>query len=170
MNLTTNKLPDNARVWVYQSTRRLNGDEVILIESAMNHFIDEWTSHRQEVKGSGHVVYNRFIIMLADEEEVKLGGCSIDSSVRFIKKLEQKFNVNFFDRLNIAYKQGNDILSCSRDEFEQLLKKGVVDDNTIVFNNLVQTKLQLLTKWEVPYRESWHKNLAVSHTPFSSLL
>lgn len=170
MDWLNNKLPDSARVWVYQSTRRLNGDEVILMEGVLNNFIDAWTSHKMEVNGAGYIGYNRFVILLADDEQVKLGGCSIDSSVHFIKGLEQEFGTHFFDRLNIAYKQGSEVLSCAPDEFEQLLKKGTVNDDTIVFNNLVQNKLELRTKWEVPYRQSWQRNLALTHTSFNSLL
>ncbi len=168
--MITNSLPGNSRVWVYQSTRELEETEAQQAVQLINSFADEWTSHKMEVAGSGHLLYNRFVVLMADEEAVKLGGCSIDSSVRFVKALEQKFGTSFFDRLHIAFKLGDKIQSCHQQEFEELIQKGIVNDDTIVFNNLVQTKDEFLTKWEIPYRNSWHKDLSIAHTSFKSVL
>jgi hypothetical protein len=45
-----------------------------------------------------------------------------------------------------------------------------VNDDTIVFNNLVQTKRDFEAKWQVPYKDSWLKNLETTHTSFSTML
>lgn len=163
-------LPENARIWVYQSNRKLKTEEVLDLQVHLGDFVSRWTSHKIGVAGSGHLLYNRFVVFMADEEAVKLGGCSIDSSVRFLKETQRRIQTDFFDRLSIAYRKGNEVESCTPPEFQKLVEAGVIQDETLVFNNLIQTKKELFTHWEIPYRDSWHKNLAVSHTPFSSLL
>ena len=168
--MNDNELPMGSKVWVYQSTRKLEPHETIHIISAINAFVYDWTSHKAGVRGSGEFLYNRFVVLMADEESVKVGGCSIDSSVHFIKSLERKYDTGFFDRLNIAYKKGDEVYSCPQEEFEQLTRKGIVNDETIVFNNLVQNKQEFLTKWEVPFKDSWHKTLFLTHTSFNSVL
>ncbi|MBL0308600.1 MAG: ABC transporter ATPase [Bacteroidetes bacterium] len=165
-----NKLPETARVWVYQSQRKLKPEEAATIQVCLNDFLENWTSHKIGVVGTGQLVYNRFLVLMADEDMVKLGGCSIDSSMHFIKAIQQKINTDFFNRLSLAYKVGDDVESCSPEEFKSLVDKGIIHDETIVFNNLIQTKQEFITGWEIPYKDSWHKNLAVSNTPFSSLL
>mgnify|MGYP003345907228 CR=1 FL=1 len=107
MQMINNHLPDNARVWVYQSVRKLNLAEVITLKQRLNVFVEQWTSHKEEVAGWADILHDRFIVLMADEEQVKLGGCSIDSSVRFVKALENEFQTKFFDRWNIAYKNGH---------------------------------------------------------------
>lgn len=168
--MVNNNLPHNARTWVYQSTRKLSLAEGISIRQRINGFVEQWTSHKANVMGWGDLLYDRFIILMADEEHVSLGGCSIDSSVRFIKGLEVEFQTRFFDRWNIAYRKGNEVLSAGREEFIKLLEAGEITDDTIIFNNLVQTKQDLLQKWQVPYRESWVKEIALTNTSFHSLL
>lgn len=168
--MVNNNLPLTARTWVYQSTRKLTMAESIVARQRINSFIEQWTSHKIEVTGWGDLLYDRFVILMADEEQVKLGGCSIDASVRFIKSLESDLQTNFFDRWNIAYKKGNEVLSAGRNEFARLLETGEITDETIIFNNLLHTKKELLEKWQIPYKESWLKNVTLTNTPFSSLL
>jgi hypothetical protein len=40
-----------------------------------------------------------------------------------------------------------------------LLKQGKINTETIVFNNLAQNVTELQTKWEVPFKDSWHIQL-----------
>jgi len=73
--------------------------------------------------------------------------------------LEQEFNIRLFDRFNFAYREGNEVLSLPRHDFEELLKQGKLNKESIVYNNLVQTLTELETKWEVPFKDSWHIRL-----------
>jgi len=81
-----------------------------------------------------------------------------------MKDIEQQFGINLFDRFNLAYRSDEQILSVPRHTFEGLISNKTIDANTIVFNNMVQNLAELETKWEVPFKDSWHVQL------FSSLL
>ena len=76
-----------------------------------------------------------------------------------MKRLEQEFNIALFDRFNLAYREGNEIVSVPRHSFEEMLKQGKINKQTIVFNNMVQNLAELQTKWEVPFKDSWHIQL-----------
>lgn len=168
--MINNKLNMGSRVWVYQSKRALTPAEAPAISNRVREFVNRWTSHKVGVEGDGILAYDRFVILMADESAVHVGGCSIDSSVHFIKSLEQEFNTSFFDRWNIAYKKDGLVHSCDRNELERLVNTGEVHDDTIVFNNLITTKQQLLNEWEIPFKNSWLKNLPAAHTSFNSIL
>ena len=150
---------ENSRVWVYQSARELSADETGQIQALLNDFTTGWTAHNNQLKAQAEIRYNRFVILTVDESQAGASGCSIDKSVNFIKQLEQHFNISLLDRFNLAYKAGNEVLSAPRAEFEELLKTGAVDINTIVFNNMVQTTDEIKNKWEVPFKDSWHAQL-----------
>src|SRR6185312_16880484 len=105
------------------------------------------------------VRYNRFLILIVDENQAGASGCSIDKSVNFMKQVEQQYGINLFDRFNMAYREGEKVLSAPRHEFEELLRSGKINSQTIVFNNLVQDLQQLENKWEVPFKDSWHPQL-----------
>ncbi len=171
MNTTlTNSLSPKSRVWIYQSTKEFTPEQAAAISEKITAFVNQWTAHKMEVTGAGGLLYNRFVVLMADESEVGVSGCSVDSSVNFIRQLGSGFNANFFDRWNIAYKKGNDVVSCSRDEFESLVATGDIKPETVVFNNLVQTKAEFETKWQVSYKDSWLQNLAPADKSFGIIL
>ena len=76
-----------------------------------------------------------------------------------MKQVEQHFGINLFDRFNLAYRNGEEILSVPRHTFEELLTNKTIKADTTVFNNMVQTLNDLQTKWEVPFKDSWHARL-----------
>lgn len=170
MYLINNQLSPASRVWVYQSSRDFTTAESVIISNKINSFINQWTSHKLDVTGHGSLHYNRFIVLMADETHVGLGGCSVDSSVHFIRQLEKDFNTKLLDRWRIAYKHEDTIKTCSREELEHLITTGEVNDETIVFNNLVQTKSEFETQWHQAFKHSWLKNLSAAHTSFNSIL
>jgi hypothetical protein len=150
---------ENSRVWIYQSDRELNNAEVANLQQQLDSFATGWTAHNHLLKAKAEIRYNRFIILVVDESQAGASGCSIDKSVNYMKQVEQQFGINLFDRFNLAYRSGGEILSAPRDEFEALLKNKVITVDTIVFNNLAQTLAELENKWEVPFKESWHARL-----------
>lgn len=165
-----NLLPSHSKVWVYQSVNPFTETEAQIISEKVKQFVRQWTAHKEQVTGDGFVLYNRFVVLMADESAVGVSGCSMDASVHFIKGLANEFNTDFFDRWNIAYMENDKVVSCNRADFEKLVESGTVNDDTFVFNNLVQTKKDFETNWKVPYAKSWLKNLVQTHTSFSSVL
>jgi hypothetical protein len=150
---------EQSRVWIYQSDRELYDEQVKQLHEILNNFTAEWTAHNHQLKAKAEVRYNRFLILIVDESQAGASGCSIDKSVNFMKKLEQQFDIKLFDRFNFAYRDGEKVLSLPRHDFERMLKEGKITANTIVFNNLVKDLQQLETKWEVPFKDSWHLQL-----------
>ena len=150
-----NEMPDHSRVWVYQSDRKFSYEEVVKIEQLLIDFIGNWATHGTALKASGAVLYNRFVIIMADEASVKASGCSIDKSVAFFKQLEKEFNCDFFNRLKIAYMEGENVKSFNFNEKEDLISKGEISSNTIIFNNLVQNKAEFITNWRIKISDSW---------------
>lgn len=153
-----NEMPDHSRVWIYQSDRKFSDDEVAAIEQRLVEFIINWTTHGTPLKASGAVLYNRFLIILADEDSVKASGCSIDKSVAFVKQLEKELNCDFFNRMLIAYKSGDEIDTFHLSELADKLSKNEISKEHFVFNNLVNSKLELLNYWIIPLKNSWLAN------------
>jgi len=150
---------ENSRVWIYQSDKQLSDVETAALQQQLNSFTIGWTAHNSQLKAKAEIRYNRFIILIVDESQAGASGCSIDKSVNYMKQIEQQFGINLFDRFNLAYRSGNEIVSVPRNTFEELLTNKTIDSNTIVFNNLVQNAAELETKWEVPFKNSWHNQL-----------
>jgi hypothetical protein len=149
-------LPDESRVWVYQSNRKLSDDEVATIAEKTAAFLKEWTAHGANLEAGFEIKYNRFIIIGLNQENASASGCSIDASVRFIQSLEKEYGVDLLDKMNVTYYNGEHIAYKPLAEFKKMAKARSVSPNTVVFNNLVNTKAEYLENWEVPAKESWH--------------
>jgi len=153
------KFSPQSRVWIYQSDRKLTDQEVQQIQPELDRFTTNWTAHNNQLKAKGEVRYNRFFILIVDESQAGASGCSIDKSVHFMQQVQQHLGINLFDRFNLAYREGEEVLSLPRHGFEDKLKDGSINKQTIVYNNLVQNLTELETKWEVPFKDSWHIQL-----------
>ena len=150
---------EHSRVWIYQSDKELTDKQASELLEILNNFAAQWTAHNNQLKAKAEVRYNRFLILIVDESQAGASGCSIDKSVNFLKRIEQEFDIHLFDRFNFAYREGEKVLSAPRHQFEELLKAGKIGNDTIVFNNLIHTLGDLESKWEVPFKDSWHPQL-----------
>lgn len=149
-------LPSHSRIWIYQSDRKFSEEEISEIEEKLESFIESWSAHGQSLEASYLLKYERFIIIAVNQDVQAVTGCSIDTSVLFIQSLEQKFNVDLMDRMNVTFKTGEYIAYKSLIDFKKMAKAKSVSPSTIVFNNLVNTIEEWQDFWEVPASESWH--------------
>ena len=152
-------ISEHSRVWIYQANRTLNPGEVEQIQQKLNRFTSEWLAHGHELLAYSEIRYNQFIILSVDEQQAGATGCSIDKSVQFMLELEKEFNINLFDRFQLAYRDGDKIETINRENFQNLIHSGKIDAETIVFNNLVSTRKALATNWEVQMKDSWHASV-----------
>ena len=157
MYVSFNLLPPNAKVWIYQSDSNLSSKDVELIEKEVKLFLNNWSSHNKEIESSYEIRYNRFLIIGLNENINSASGCSIDKSVNFIKNLQSILKVNFLNRLDVAYKIGNEINTISLLEFQNMIRENKLSKDSIVYNNMIDTKKLYLNSWETKIENSWHK-------------
>lgn len=147
--------PPQSRVWIYQSSRLFTMAEALAIEDLLSEFTSTWKSHGAPVKGAGYLFFGRFVMLMADETETGVGGCSTDSSVRFIKEIESKFGVNMFDRTTLAFIVKDKIELLPMNQLQYAITNGFIDADTLYFDNLVQAKNDFENKWIVPIKSTW---------------
>lgn len=151
-----NTLPEESKIWIYQSNRKFSDDEVVAIEKALATFLTGWAAHGTSLEASFQIKYNRFIVIAVNQENQMATGCAIDASVQFIQSLEQKYTVDLLDKMNVTFKLGEHIAHKTLIDFKKMAKDKAVTENTIVFNNLINTLGEWHEYWEVPAGESWH--------------
>jgi len=149
-------LPDTSRVWVYQADRSFTTDEVKEIKQQLIPFIQNWKRHGEDLKASFQIKYDQFIILAVDENFTNVSGCSIDASVHIIQELQEKFGIDLLNKMNVTFKDGNNVNTVSLAAFKEYAKLDKITSNTLVFNNMVTSKTDLKSSWEVKASESWH--------------
>lgn len=154
------RISPKAKVWIYQSTRPFTESEVDIIHEDCEKFIDEWAAHGKSLLADYQMFFNQFICFFVDESAYAASGCSIDSSVYFIKALEKEHNISLLNRTSVAYIADNgDIKTMDMNDMEEAANQGKITQNTLVFNNLVATKEEMETNWITPIAKSWHNRM-----------
>ncbi len=150
------KLDKKSRIWVFQSKDQLDESTYNLIKKKISVFLENWKSHQKSFESSFIIKYKTFVVIAADETNL-VSGCSIDSLINFVKSIEDEFEINLLDKLDVKYKIGNDINTANLNDFKKICKNIDINDKLIVFNNLVKNIDDFEKKWEVDIRKSWHK-------------
>jgi len=146
---------DDSRVWIYQSNRQFTLEEALQIDELLENFTGTWKSHGADVKGYAKLLFGQFIILMADETATGVSGCSTDSSVRLIKNIEQDFNINLFDRQTLAFIVKERIQLFPLDQLNKAIENDLISPDTLYFNNIIQTKEELILHWIIPVKNSW---------------
>jgi hypothetical protein len=146
---------DHSKVWIYQSSRLFLMSEAFEMEVLLKNFVAGWKSHGDPVKGYANLFFGQFIILIADETQAAVGGCSTDSSVHVIKAIEQKFNVDMFNRQNLAFIVKERVQLLPMSQLNYAAENSFITPDTLYFDNTVLTKKELLERWIVPVKNSW---------------
>lgn len=148
-------LSDQSRVWLYLSRREFSTDEVAELNDLITRFCRQWAAHGVNLLADGMVLHQRLIVLMVDETAAGASGCSIDSSVHFIRELESRFNTKLFDRLLVAVKDGEKYRVENSDSIRKMLAMGALSGDTLVINTVISNKKELDERLEIPLRDSW---------------
>jgi hypothetical protein len=99
--------------------------------------------------------YDRFIIISVDDTDLNLSLQTHDALSLFIQELEKKFEITLLDKINVCYKQGEFVQYKDIVEFKKMMKDKGVSSKTIVFDNMITTKEELESNWEINIMDSW---------------
>ncbi len=150
-------IQDTDRVWIYQSNRFLTEQEAAIVRQSAVQFVQNWEAHGKKLSSGAEVIDNLFIVVYVDEAQAQASGCSIDASVHWVTALGKDLGINFLGRTDVAYKDAQEQLHIvSLNEFEILINRGEIDENTQVFNNMAFSGRDLKYSWLTTVKESWH--------------
>lgn len=144
-----------SRVWIYQANRVFALSEALMIETLLEQFVDSWQAHGAKVKGYANLFFGQFIVLMADETQTGVSGCSTDSSVRVIKEIEKATGVSLFDRQLLAFVIKDKVQVIPMAQLNYSVENGFLNGDTLYFNNLAATKKELESIWMQPLKQSW---------------
>ena len=148
-------MPDDSRVWIYQSNRDFNESEIGIINDKTIPFLDNWQAHGKDLECSYSIIDKRFIIIAVNESVNPIGGCSIDFSLQLIKDISNTIGIDLLNRLVVNYKLDNRIESLSLSDLKNKIKGGDFSPETIIFNTDINSKSELLNNFEIDIKSSW---------------
>jgi hypothetical protein len=143
------------KIWIYQLNKTLSKDALSAMQEELQQFVAHWDAHGLLLQAGAEIRYDHFVILKINVQQTPPSGCSIDTSVRFLKQLEQKFDVQLFDRLTIACLIQQQVQLFSINALKEAYAAGEIDEQTLTFNNLIDRYPQLESEWLIPLSKSW---------------
>lgn len=152
-------LPDDARTWVFSSTRPLSETESALLLARVDEFLVDWKAHGEPLSAGRIWTDNRFLTVAVDQNSAHASGCSIDGLFRSLKLLESQLQTSLLDRNFVYYSDGSSIHAVTREDFTARATEQKITGDTVVFDPSVTT----LGEWRARFRSeaatSWHAGL-----------
>jgi hypothetical protein len=135
------ELPDHSRVWLYLANRKLDSTELHYAEEQLQSFLKSWAAHGKNLFCDGRFLFDQYLVLVVNEKQESASGCSIDSSVRFVKSLGNELGVDFFNRMNVLEFDGEK--TNTTNYFEAIEKKRTF------LNPLIESLSELRGSWLV---------------------
>lgn len=151
--------PPEARVWIFQANDPVDEEFLPEIHDRIGEFTKVWTSHQKQLRATGSILHNRFIVLVVDQSMAGTSGCSIDKAMHFVQSLGHLYETDFLDRHYYTFVDNDQLRTVHSNELRSLYEVGEIDDDTPVYDNLVSTKEDFLEKWVVPLKDSWIKRV-----------
>lgn len=132
---------DESRVWFYTTDRAITPTEAAFVQENLEHFASSWKAHSTPLKAKACMLNEYIIAFVVDQTTANASGCSVDSSVRFVKELGKELEVDFFNRMNVVIEdhEGNRSLHSYR-KLKEL-------SNHSYYNPLIESLKDLKENW-----------------------
>lgn len=150
------EISDDAKVWIYPSSRKFYNTEIQALERSIKSFVENWQKEDENFKASYQFLYNRFIVLVVEYSETAISNAVIDASVSFILQLQETYKVELLDKMNVCFKQGEFVQYKELKDFKKLLKNKALTGKSIIFDNLVNNNYDFKNFWEMPIEDSWY--------------
>jgi len=150
-----NKMPANAKTWIFAANRKLSKDEQYQIENLTKDFTSKWVSHNQPVVSDFEIMNDVFLVMMVDENSCHLGGCGSDDLFNFVKETGAKLNLEFLNRLQVEFLKDGETIISTKQKVIEMHESGKISDDTIFFNKNILYKSEFEMKFNTPFSEFW---------------
>ena len=149
------QLPDDAKLWVFPSSRKFYPQEIEGIKEKIEKFLADWDDQGILIRCSYKLEYDRFIIVAVDDSQNSLSLEAHNLLITFIIEQEKTLAIVLMDKMNVCYKQGEFVQYKDLIEFKKMMKAKGVSQKTIVFNNMITNKVDFKYNWEINIMDSW---------------
>lgn len=142
------------RVWTFLLSTLLDDAQLEQLLQDGRTFVKGWTAHDQQLEGRFEIFEKRILVVRVNETVTAASGCSIDKLTRFIKDLEQRYQVSLFNRLLVAYNANGKLEVVPAAKIKELLAEKSITEDTIVYNTAVANEDEL-AHWEQSLKNTW---------------
>ena len=154
------KLPDDARVWVFGAVAHVDEVDALKLLAAVDAFLLQWNAHGHPLTCARDWRDDRFLVIGVDQSTEGASGCSIDGLFRTLKGLETAIGTTLLGGGRVFFRDSLGLVHCvSRQEFEVLARRGEVGADTAVFDTTATNAAEYRKAFERHASAGWHAEL-----------
>jgi hypothetical protein len=148
------------KVWIYTAAKPFSENQLSGIAQLSQAFLNQWESHGTPVRGGIEVVYDHFLVIIADDCDGHLCGRAQDAQVRLVKEIEEFTNCSLLNRMLVGYRDNaGEVRVASLHEINTVIQSTEEPEKMIVFDNTVTNYGDFVTRWETALENTWLNRL-----------
>jgi hypothetical protein len=156
------QLPHSARVWVFASDRPLGTEEASVLLDAVDGFLNQWKAHGAPLRSAREWRDDHFLAIGVDPTAEQASGCSIDGLFRGLQQLERELATGLVAGGRVFYRDDKGTPRMAlRKEVPTLFERGVITEDSPVFDTSLTDARSWRERFERPARETWVASLLV---------
>lgn len=149
-------LPDESRVWIFGSDRRLEQSDASRLLKEVDRFLAEWKAHGAPLTCARDWRDGALLTIGVDTTQENASGCSIDGLFRTLQGLERSLDTHLVGGGRVFYRDDSGSVHCiARDRLPDLAASGAISEATIVFDTGLTDAGQWRERFESPARNTW---------------
>jgi hypothetical protein len=149
-------LPDASRIWVFGSDHPVSGPAAERLLGEVDRFLGEWRAHGAPLRCARLWADHRFLVVGVDQSDANASGCSIDGLFRALQGLEREIGARLVGGGRVYYRDHAGVAqSAARPELDDLIARGVIGPDTVVFDTSITDLGEWRARFEQPARKTW---------------
>jgi len=156
MRVRFEEIPETGRIWIFSSEKPLDQNDQSKIREKLEPFLERWKSEGKLFQSGFEIRENRFLIVGGNDTGFSLSGCTMDALQKFISKIGEELGSDFTTVPRFCFRSGDEIKVLSQAQFKDEILKGVINKDTIVFDNTIIKVNELQNSFEKRLQDSWH--------------
>jgi hypothetical protein len=148
----------NTKAIIFPASRSINHEEKLDILMKIEDFLTSWKVYENPLQSNVCIEYEQFIIICIDENIEPASGCSLDALNNFIRKIEQKYQLELFDRMKAVFLENNTLKTLRLKDFCATLKNKELRSDILIFDFSSNNEEEFSKRFLLPLKESWAKD------------
>lgn len=151
------KIPNTAKIWIYFITQNIDYQKIDKLKNLLTDFLNVWTAHQQNLFASFQIIESKILIIAVDEQAAQASGCSIDTSVKTLKLIEQQLDINLLESNLVLFENENKIFGAYLNEIKKNIEDKIITKDTFLYDRTLTNLNDWQQKGKIKVSESWVK-------------
>ena len=158
-----NPFEGEGRLWQFVAKRKLTSEEAHEVAVQLDAFCGTWAAHGKPLSAGWKLMYDQIIVLVVNEKLESASGCSIDEATAQIRKIDERFGLDLFNRMRVCIQKNDQLLVLASSQLQNAFATGEINDEDLVLDTSLSSLDAWRSRWAVPFKQSfWYNKLKLT--------